>query len=122
MFCSKCGAQAPENTAFCSSCGNAMNPAANTAAPVVHPHIPSNLGLAIFSTLCCCLPFGIVAIIFATQVSSHIAAGNYDAARKSAENAKTWSIISIVLGLVGSGLLVILQFAAAAAATEASYY
>ena len=121
MFCSKCGAQAPENTAFCSSCGNAMNPAANTAAPVVHPHIPSNLGLAIFSTLCCCIPFGIVAIIFASQVSSHIAAGNYDAARKSAENAETWSIIFIVLGLVGSVLWVILQLVVAVA-TEASYY
>ena len=119
MFCSKCGAQAPENTAFCPSCGNAMNPAAQTAAPVVPPHIPSNLGLAIFSTLCCCLPFGIVAIVFASQVSSHIAAGNYDAARKSAENAKTWSIISIVLGLFGSVLWVILQFVVAAA--EASY-
>lgn len=122
MFCSKCGAQAPENTAFCPSCGNAMNPAANTAAPGVPPHIPSNLGLAIFSTLCCCLPFGIVAIVFASQVSSLIAAGNYDVARKSAENAKTWSIISIVLGLLGYGLWLILQFVGAAAATEASYY
>lgn len=121
MFCSKCGAQAPDNTAFCPSCGNAMNPAAKTAAPVVPPHIPSNLGLAIFSTLCCCLPFGVVAIVFASQVSSYIAAGNYDAARKSAENAKTWSIISIILGLFGSVIWGIIQFAAAAA-TEASYY
>ena len=69
--------------------------------------IDSHMGFAIFCTLCCCLPTGIAAIVFASQVSKHIQNGDYEAAKKSANNAQLFCWISIVIGLlcnVGSSI------------------
>ena len=69
--------------------------------------IDSHMGFAIFVTLCCCLPTGIVAIIFASQVSKHIQNGDYEAAKKSADNAMMFCWISLGIGLlcnVGSSI------------------
>ena len=55
---------------------------------------------AILSTLFCCLPFGIAAIVFAAQVDTAWNAGNHTAAHESAEKAKNWTIASVVTGLV----------------------
>ena len=46
---------------------------------------------AILSTVLCCLPFGIVAIIKATQVDTFWASGNFDAAYQAASDARKWS-------------------------------
>ncbi|MFT3660069.1 MAG: CD225/dispanin family protein [Gordonia sp. (in: high G+C Gram-positive bacteria)] len=65
------------------------------------PPIPdSGLAMAIVSTLCCCLPVGIAAIIKATQVNKKWAAGNYAGAEQSARTAKQLSYLAIGLGLV----------------------
>jgi hypothetical protein len=62
---------------------------------------PSNyLALAIFTTICCCLPFGIVGIVKACQVNSLYAGGLYLEAQKASEDAKKWSLIGIVVGVV----------------------
>ena len=58
-----------------------------------------NMLLAILTTVCCCLPFGIVAIIKASQVNSLFAMKQYAVAQVSAEEAKKWSYIGIGLGL-----------------------
>ena len=60
----------------------------------------NNLVWAILSTVLCCLPFGIVAILSATKVDSLWAEGKYDESRAAAQNAKKWSIISAVSALV----------------------
>ncbi len=53
------------------------------------PKKPDNyLVWAILSTLLCCMPFGIVAIIKATQVDTYWANGNYDEAYAAADSAK----------------------------------
>ena len=49
---------------------------------------------AILSTLCCCLPTGIVAIVYAAQVDSKLAGGDYHGAVEASNNAKMWSWIS----------------------------
>ena len=46
-----------------------------------------NMLLAILTTVCCCLPFGIVAIIKASQVNNLFAMKQYAAAQVSAEEA-----------------------------------
>jgi hypothetical protein len=56
--------------------------------------------MAILTTACCCLPFGIVAIIKASQVNNLFIMEQYDAAQISAEEAKKWSYIGIGVGLV----------------------
>ncbi len=65
--------------------------------------IDSHMGFAIFSTLCCCMPVGIVAIIFASMVSREVQVGNYEQAQKYSNLAKTFCWISIILGIVCGG-------------------
>jgi hypothetical protein len=67
----------------------------------------SHLAGAILATLLCCMPFGIVAIIYAAQVDSKFNAGDYVGAQNASNTAKTWLVVSIVLGLL-FGFLVML--------------
>ena len=60
----------------------------------------NNLVLAILTTVCCCLPFGIVAIIKASQVNNLFMLKQYVAAQASADEAKKWSYIGIATGIV----------------------
>ncbi|MBS3738495.1 CD225/dispanin family protein [Mesohalobacter halotolerans] len=87
------------------------------------PKPPQNyLALSIISTLFCCQIFGIIAIIYASQVNSKFIAGDYQGAQSASNNAKVWSFLSI-----GIGLLVIIVFAifygavAVAAISEAEF-
>ncbi len=63
---------------------------------------------AILTTCLCCLPFGIYAIIKASQVENLFNMGNYEAALKASNEAKKWSIISAVAGIVTTVLYVLL--------------
>lgn len=56
--------------------------------------VPNYLVWAILSTLCCCLPAGIVAIVYAAQVDGKLAGGDYHGAVAASDNAKMWSWIS----------------------------
>jgi hypothetical protein len=60
---------------------------------------PSYLPWAIVSTILCCLPAGVVAIVFAAQVSGKWRSGNAEGAWRSSKNAKLWTIISAVAGV-----------------------
>lgn len=72
------------------------------------PQKPDNyLVWAILSTLLCCLPFGIVAIVKSSKVDTLWYAGNHAEAIQASNDAKKWSIISAVVGLVGGLLYVI---------------
>lgn len=63
---------------------------------------------AILATLFCCLPTGIVAIIMAAQVNGKLAQGDVAGARQSAKNAKTWTFVTVGLGLLAIVLWLIL--------------
>jgi hypothetical protein len=67
------------------------------------PPKPDNcLVWAILTTVCCgCLPCGIVAIVYASQVDGKYAAGDYQGAVDSANKAKTWCWVSFGIGLIG---------------------
>jgi hypothetical protein len=62
--------------------------------------VKTYLAFAILTTLFCCLPFGIVAIVKSSQVNSKLAAGDYDGAMKASNQAKLWSIVSLAVGVV----------------------
>ena len=62
--------------------------------------VPNYLVPAIIS-LFCCLPLGIVGVIFAAQVNGKVAAGDTAGALDAAKKAKMFSFIAIGLGLAG---------------------
>lgn len=68
------------------------------------PHIPNYLVQAILVTLFCCLPAGVVAIVFAAQVNGHVAAGNLAEAQRLSNSAKTWCWVSF---WVAAGLVIV---------------
>lgn len=102
MYCPNCGTQNPDNAAQCTNCGQAFQPAApGVGVPQTPPpNIPNYLVQAILVTLFCCLPFGIVAIVYAAQVNGKVTAGDYAGAMDSSQKAKTWCWVSFGLGLV----------------------
>jgi hypothetical protein len=69
--------------------------------------VDNHLVKAIFSTLCCCMPLGVVAIVYAAQVQGHARRGDYGMAHSAASTADTWANWSIGVGLVGALLQVI---------------
>jgi hypothetical protein len=74
--------------------GNYPPPAAPGPAPSNH------LVIAILTTLFCCLPFGVVSIVKASQVNGLWAGGRYAEAQASADSAKKWAYWSIGVGIV----------------------
>ncbi|PWM81173.1 MAG: hypothetical protein DBX90_07695 [Lentisphaerae bacterium] len=105
MFCPKCGKELPAGTAVCPSCGG-------NAGSIQPVKINSGLIGAIIVTVCCCLPFGIVAIVYAAKVPGLAAAGQFVEAQEAASKSKMWSWIGFGIGLVVILLNIILQVAA----------
>ena len=94
MFCTNCGQPLQANATACLSCGHRVR------KPAAPPAIPNYLVQSILVTFCCCLPFGIVAVVYAAQVNDKAARGDIAGAMNASRNAKIWSIVSFSLGLV----------------------
>lgn len=65
---------------------------------------------AILVTIFCCFIPGIIAIIFASMVSSKYYAGDFEGARRASRNTEIWIIVSVVLGVVGATLYIPFMF------------
>lgn len=64
---------------------------------------PDNLMVwSILATVLCCLPLGIVAIVYSNKVDNLWYAKDYAGAAEAAKNAKTFCFISLGVGLVFS--------------------
>lgn len=69
------------------------------------PPRPDNyLVWSIVVTILCCLVGGIVALVYSSKVNSAYDRGDYNEALKASSSAKTWCIVSAVVGLVGNSL------------------
>jgi predicted secreted protein len=75
---------------------------------------PNNLVWAILSTLFCCLPLGIAAIVFAAQVNGKWAAGDIAGAQASAQKARQFALWSTIVGAVLIVLYLVIVFATGA--------
>lgn len=65
------------------------------------PPMPSTyLVWSILVTLLCCLPFGIVAIIYSAGVESAYNRGDYATALSKSKSAMNWIIASVILGVL----------------------
>lgn len=61
---------------------------------------PDNMLIwAILSTALCCLPFGIVSIVYSSKVDTLWASGDFPGAEDAAKKAKMWALIGASIGL-----------------------
>ena len=65
---------------------------------------------AILTTVFCCVPLGIVSIVYSTKVSGLWSQGRYAEAQAASESAKKWAIIAAIVGAVVGVIVVILYF------------
>ena len=92
-------------------------------APAAAGMKPSNhMGMAIFCTLCCCLPLGIVAIIKASSVDTLWAQGRYNEARSAADSASQFCTWGIILGIIVNILSFVIQFSLLKSSSPSPYY
>ncbi|HLF64632.1 MAG TPA: CD225/dispanin family protein [Saprospiraceae bacterium] len=56
---------------------------------------------SILVTLFCCLPLGIVGIVNAANVNSRWAAGDHEGSERASAEAKKWTKIGFIIGIVG---------------------
>ena len=137
-LCSNCGAELRDAANFCSNCGAAQaevvqaetfepaaaepvspapaspavtaSAAAASAAGQIAPHrIENHLVKSIIATVCCCIPFGIVGIVYAAQVDALLRQGDRAAAEEAGKKAGLWSSLAIGIGLVANVLMTALM-------------
>ena len=133
-FCTNCGQPIEGDVRFCTYCGTPI-PQAEPTPPPSEPQMaygqqnsyeappqqpqptrtqptgpkPKNyLVLAILSTILCCLPFGIVSIIYAAKVDNYWNAGYYYDAEQASRKAKGWMLAAVITCLVITILYVVL--------------
>jgi hypothetical protein len=60
----------------------------------------TNLVWAIISTILCCIPFGIVAILYSRKVTKTFEAGDFAKAKKYSNLSQNWTIAAFSVGVV----------------------
>lgn len=60
----------------------------------------SNMLLAVLTSLCCCMPLGIVAVIKASRVKLFYEKGEYNQAIKASVQARRFCYVGIILSLI----------------------
>jgi Interferon-induced transmembrane protein/zinc-ribbon domain len=126
LNCPNCGTSNLDTASICVNCGKPLSgaPAHSYTPPPAPPSthtpprppgggsygtppagekIPNYLVPSII-LLCCCFPLAIVAIIFAAQVNSKLAAGDIAGAREASSKAKMFCWIAFGLGIVCWGI------------------
>jgi predicted secreted protein len=77
-------------------------PSSGAPASVPNYMVPSIISLF------CCLPLGIVAVIFAARVNGQVQAGDTAGALDSSRKAKMFSYIGLILGLIWIAIWVVM--------------
>ena len=114
MNCGNCGKELPPGASFCSACGT------QSGMGGVPRQINTYMVPAVLATIFCCLPFGVVSIVFAAMASSALASGNYALAEVNAQKARTWFWVAFFLGLADAAIWGVVQIFALVAAAAAS--
>ncbi|CAH3175797.1 unnamed protein product [Porites lobata] len=68
------------------------------------------MAVSIFTTLFCCFPCGVSAIVHSRKVNRAYDAGDHQEAEKSAKKAKWLNIISVIFGLIFIPIIVYWQY------------
>jgi len=115
MYCNRCGRRLTEGARFCDACGSSIEISAiqpydpvvkatppMTQAPVIGERPPDYLAFSIIVTLCCCMPMGVVAIVFSANSRSMLESGNLEGAKEAADKARLFCWLALGLGLVSN--------------------
>ena len=79
---------------------NPFNPSTSPQPGMDCNSKPDNyLVWAILVTIFCCLPFGIVALVYSAKVDPAWYAGRYAEAYDAASKARTWTLVSAGIGV-----------------------
>ena len=136
MYCKKCGNQVDDTQKFCPYCGEAQTQteaAGETvnAEPIAEPVFVAeepkkerslNVGMLVWSILnmvFCCVPFGIVGLVM--TILSKTADTDEDSESKI-KKAKTFNLLSTILGAVFVVFYFIFVFMLALFGMEANMY
>jgi hypothetical protein len=128
MKCTRCGTPIADEYSACPSCGlprfqQHAAPPAPPRAPGAAPTnpfaalrapstgVPNYILFALITTICGCMPLGIVAIVFAIQSTSKASSGDLAGAREAASRAKLFCILAVAVQVLmivlwGGGALV----------------
>ena len=110
--CPECGEMIMVGAAKCRFCGAIFDHRLKGSAAMGRLQtVPNYLVQAILVTLFCCLPFGIVAIVYAAQVNGRVQAGDTRGAISASNSAKMWCWISFGVWMVGFVLYRLVVFA-----------
>ncbi len=131
VTCPKCQAVNFTTSAVCWQCGETLpapaeTPASEQPVPLQAPVYGANLPPAatptyepqsqpvyaakpqnylvwsILTTLFCCMPAGVVSIVYAAQVDSKYATGDLVGSQNASNTARTWAWVSFGVGLVAT--------------------
>ena len=129
----------PPGSNLCEEGGSAWMPAAQvlgaqpTAPSMVQGAVPPvvsgapipnpvNIAWPILVILCCCLPGGIVGLIYGVNANAKAKQGDAAGAARDAKNSHTWTIVSAALGLIGGIIYAVVMIAAESAQSSGSAY
>jgi hypothetical protein len=139
-----CGAANTDHSTFCHFCGQQLDEPPEPVAPAPWPEPraygpppgygpypppwamgrpqgprpPDHLVWAILATVLCCMPLGVVSIVYAAKVESLWISGNQRGAVEASEKAKNWAIASAAISfLIPVIWLLILVLSEAASGT-----
>ncbi|HXE90454.1 MAG TPA: CD225/dispanin family protein [Terriglobales bacterium] len=109
IYCQQCGTQNDTLATVCGQCGTPLRATATPTTPAAPPaaagttaaKVENYLVPAILVTVCCCLPLGIPAIIYAAQVNTKLQAGDLAGAQASSRSARTWCLVAGIAGAAG---------------------
>ncbi|MGL6225041.1 MAG: CD225/dispanin family protein [Thermoguttaceae bacterium] len=104
MFCPKCGMQLPDGSTACPACGPFPAPLQPYQPVMSVPQVPDYLVWSILELIFCCLPFGIVGLVYAVQANSAKTYGHFQDAMQKANTAKKFLIWGIVIWGIGAAL------------------
>ena len=101
MYCTQCGTLNDDRAKQCSYChAELFVPGSSAVSQAYVAEIPSYLVQSIVVTLCCCLPAGIVAVVYSAQVNGLLRAGDVAGAKRTSRLAYIWAWVAFGIGLL----------------------
>ena len=100
VFCQGCGAENSDQNISCENCNQPLTSNNQKSNPKHYENVPNYLVTSIIVTLCCCLPFGIVAIVYAASVNAKVAAGDIQGAKAASGTALMWCYLGAIPSII----------------------